>query len=275
MKKYLRADIEHAKNDFKKWQERNPSKSFKDYFAETVGPKLQQNKGHASLGGNLKRKKFGESRRNFVEKLVTLGLKPHDACVDYGCGTLRLGLYLIAYLRPGAYWGMDVAEFLLEEGRRLIGEELLTEKQPHLRVISPQSVAEAATCKPAMLISFKVLNHVHPDELQDYVVNILEIIGTSGQAIIRGKWSGTETIQYSGRSWAHGMPLIEGLVRAKGGKIEVLHDKEAELRGLGLTASVGMFRITRRLEDHSIWSQDEKPKSGSESRSARPDQFKP
>jgi hypothetical protein len=41
------------------------------------------------------------------------------------------------------------------------------------------------------------------------------------------------------------MPLIEGLVRAKGGKIEVLHDKEAELEGLGLTTSVGMFRITR------------------------------
>ncbi len=178
-----------------------------------------------------------------MRKLTNLGLKADDTCVDYGCGTLRLGLYLIAYLRRGAYWGMDVSEFFLEEGRKLVGEDLWAEKQPHLRVICPQSVAEAAASKPAMLISFKVLNYVHPDELEEYVVNILEIIGNSGQAIIRGKWSDTETIRSSGRSWAHGMPLIEELFGTKGGRIEMIENKPVELGGLGRFARIGAFRV--------------------------------
>jgi hypothetical protein len=43
---------------------------------------------------------------------------------------------------------------------------------------------EAAEAKPALLVSLKVLIHVHPDELYEYFGNILTIIGDSGRAII-------------------------------------------------------------------------------------------
>ncbi len=62
MKKRLRGDIEHGRADFKNWQEQNPSKTFKDYFAETIERKLLKGKAHRSLGSNLKDKQFGESR---------------------------------------------------------------------------------------------------------------------------------------------------------------------------------------------------------------------
>ena len=53
----------------------------------------------------------------------------------------------------------------------------MAEKQPHLRVISDASVAEAAAAKPSLLFSEKVLIHVHPDELVQYFRNVLRIIG--------------------------------------------------------------------------------------------------
>jgi hypothetical protein len=71
---------------------------------------------------------------------------------------LRVGLHLIRHLAPGRYWVMDVSEFLLEEGRKILGEGLFLAKRPNLRVISAGSVAEAAAEKPAILLPSKVLN---------------------------------------------------------------------------------------------------------------------
>ena len=187
----------------------------------------------------------GTSGKGFIEKLLALGLKPDDTCVDYGCGTLRLGIHAINYLQPGAYWGMDISEFLLEEGRRLIGDGLWVKKQPHLRVISAESVAEAAAAKPTMLFSVKVLIHVHPAELGKYFQNIMTIIGASGQAIITGKWSEKETLRYSQLSWAHSINSVQGFVKAEGGNVEIIREQECRLEHVDHAARSGMLRIVR------------------------------
>jgi hypothetical protein len=131
-------------SNFEEWQSRNPSKPFKDFFAESVSSKLAGGKTHASLGGNLLRGTFGRSGSKSFRRLTENGLKTSDTCVDYGCGTLRIGIHAINYLGPGRYWGMDISDTLLKEGRALIGETLWEEKHPHLRVISAESVAEVA-----------------------------------------------------------------------------------------------------------------------------------
>lgn len=171
------------------------------------------------------------------------GLKPGDACVDYGCGTLRVGLHVISYLGPGSYWGLDIADFLLDEGRKLIGDELWAEKRPQLRVISPQAVAEASAAKPAMLFSSAVLLHVHPDELAEYVGNILTIIGSNGQAIIDAHLNEDETIQYSGRSWAHAVPVLEKMITDMGGNMVVLDKVDYELEEFGKMVKRCILRV--------------------------------
>jgi len=230
---------------FGKWRQQNPSKPFKDYYAERVEGKLRDGKPHATLGGKLLDGKYGVSGASDFQKIVDFGLKPDDTCVDYGCGTLRVGIHTINYLGRGAYWGLDISDFLLEEGRKLIGEPLWAEKQPHLRVISDESVAEAAAAKPALLFSGKVLIHVHPDELSQYLHNVLKIIGPSGQAIITGKWSDKETIDYSTLSWAHSISTIQGLVKAQGGRLTIVKEKERELERTGETAKLGALRIVQ------------------------------
>jgi hypothetical protein len=227
----------------RKWLKQNPSKSFKDYFASNVEAKLREGKPHASLGGKLLNSEYGVSGAGHFKRLIAFGLKPGDRCVDYGCGTLRVGIHVINYLEKGAYWGLDISDFLLEEGRKLIGEALWREKQPHLRLISDESVAEAAAAKPSLLFSEKVLIHVHPDELAQYFRNVLRIIGRSGQAIIRGKWSDKNTIAYSSLSWAHSISTIQNLVHAEGGSLIILREEERKLNQTGKTVRFGTLRI--------------------------------
>jgi hypothetical protein len=244
MDKHSPQRVERDNAKFEEWQKQNPTKQFKDYFAETVKPMIARGKVHASLGGNLIEGNHGEIGQGFLRTLIANGLKPEDVCVDYGCGTLRLGVHVMKYLRPGAYWGMDIAEFLLEEGRALVDEELLSEQRPNLRVISPQAVAEAASRKPAMLFSAKVLLHVHPDELGEYLQNIMTMIGAHGQAIILSKWNDGATLQYGGKGWAHGLPVMQDMVAAWGGQIVVLKEDAYRLEGFDTSVKHGTLHLT-------------------------------
>ena len=126
-----------AKSRFEDWQKKNPSKTFKDYFAETVEAKLQKGRSHETLGGNFRQGDYATSGQGTFQRLLNYGLKPSDVCVDYGCGTLRIGQHIIDYLGPRGYRGLDISQYLLDEGRKLIGEEFWSEKQPQLQIISP------------------------------------------------------------------------------------------------------------------------------------------
>jgi len=206
---------------------------------------------HGILGGNLY-DGYGVSGEGFFRKLVNLGLKPDDTCVDYGCGTLRLGIHAIKYLEPGAYWGMDIANDFLEEGRKLVGDRLWQEKRPNLRLISTASVTEVATAKPKLLFSVHVLKHVPPGKLSEYFHNIIKLIGPSGQAIIVGKWTDSETIQYDDESWigswAHAFSLLQNIVDSEGGRIKVIRGKKDVLSRVGRTATKGFLRVINKVQ---------------------------
>ena len=224
-------EVEKQKSKFESWQRKNPSKTFKDYFAETVEAKLQKGRSHETLGGNLRQGDYSTSGQGTFQRLVKLGLKPGDVCVDYGCGTLRIGHHVINYLDPDNYWGLDISQYLLDEGRKLVGEDVWAQKHPRLRIIAPQAVADAAAAKPNMMFSFAVLLHVHPDELSEYASNVMTLIGTQGQAILDANLMDGETVQHSGRSWAHSRKLFETLLAERGGKMEILDEGKFKMEG--------------------------------------------
>jgi len=62
----------------------------------------------------MHRYKRWSSGRWAFSQLLSEGLKPDDVLVDYGCGTLRMGLHAIRYLAPGNYWGLDINEKVLK-----------------------------------------------------------------------------------------------------------------------------------------------------------------
>jgi SAM-dependent methyltransferase len=223
------------------WRRPGQAEPLAAQYSDTVRSRLKAAKHTASLGSNLRGEEYEDLGKSFFAKLREYGLRPDDVCVDYGCGTLRVGRHLIKYLRPGAYWGLDIDQYLLDEGRNLLGEAEWAEKRPNLRVISPQTVAEAAAARPAMLFSAKVLSHVHPDDVPGFISNLLTIIGSSGQAIVMSRWTDQATFQANKWMWAHSIAGLSELVASQGGALAVLAEKE----GIGKGMRSGTFRIVQ------------------------------
>jgi hypothetical protein len=139
---------------------------------------------------------------------------------------------------------LDIDQYLLDEGRNLLGETLWAEKRPNLRVISPQTVAEAAAARPAVLFSAKVLSHVHPNDVAGFIGNLLTIIGPSGQAIVMSRWSGGKSFQCNKWMWAHSIEGLSDVVASQGGALAVLAEKE----GIGKGMRSGTFRIVQHAK---------------------------
>ncbi len=60
-----------------------------------------------------------ELKRRFqIDFLKKQGLKPEHYLLDIGCGTLRGGIPIIDYLDKGHYYGIEVRDFVLDEGRK-------------------------------------------------------------------------------------------------------------------------------------------------------------
>jgi SAM-dependent methyltransferase len=215
---FRRAKLLVQNAQFLLWKRKHPSAPFKDYFLEIVRSDFARGLPHPTLGDNLSSGAFGISGRKTFPSLVRkYCIAPDDTCVDYGCGTLRVGVHAIRYLNPGCYWGMDISARFLAQGLELIGSELARMKSPNLRVISPATIGEAAAAKPKFLFSVNVLLHVHPGELSEFMANILSIIRGKGLAVVTGEWSEVRTIQKARQSWIHSEADLREAVQTAGG----------------------------------------------------------
>jgi SAM-dependent methyltransferase len=73
-------------------------------------------RGHRSyVGGHDTEDWYGIGKLQF-HYLVSQGLLPKHRFLDIACGSLRLGQYLIPYLEPGNYRGLEGEQTLVEAG---------------------------------------------------------------------------------------------------------------------------------------------------------------
>src|SRR5436309_11952908 len=74
---------------------------------------------------------FAATGKKQLDALVTLGLKSDSKLLDIGCGCLRGGYWLIHFLAPGRYFGIEPHRKRVELGLRyLIEPDVLVEKRP-------------------------------------------------------------------------------------------------------------------------------------------------
>lgn len=74
---------------------------------------------------------FGDIGRYTLDSLEQCGLTPDSTFLDVGCGALRLGYWLIRYLNPDRYYGLEPMKKYVDAGlKHAIGSELAAQKRP-------------------------------------------------------------------------------------------------------------------------------------------------
>jgi hypothetical protein len=199
---------------FLRWRHKNPGKSFKEYYVESVLLALHGDKKHASLGSDLSPRRLAHARWTFA-RLLELGIQPSDVVVDYGCGTLRVGRLFIDFLNPDKYIGLDVDERILEAASDTQSPDIHALKRPTLEVITSLSVERAAARRPRWLLAKGVIQHVPPEGLPEFFGNISQLVGWGGTAIVVSRFS-KRTRGISAKSWLHSKTDLEAIAATNG-----------------------------------------------------------
>lgn len=64
--------------------------------------------------------------------LMAVGMREHHTVLDVGCGSLRGGRFIMQYLLPGNYYGIEPNERLIQAAiDHEIGQDMVDLKQPH------------------------------------------------------------------------------------------------------------------------------------------------
>lgn len=180
---------------FAAWQAANPGGTYAHFYAAVVTRKMGEGKHHYTLGSRGWVPGHGEAvewapdsfaQRGLAlwEQVRAFGLTPDMRCVDYGCGSLRLGQHAMRFLDAGNYAGIDVVDTFINQGLALIDPALIADKAPRLATISDESIAGLAAWKPAFIFSNAVVQHVPPAELDTYFKRLAAMMGPGARAFV-------------------------------------------------------------------------------------------
>lgn len=179
----------------------------KERVQQTRGRKRHRPANFLSTGGILTLPQSQPHGRFAFKKIVELGLQPHHVCVDFGCGSLRVGKHLIGYLQRNRYWGLDVTDRFFQNGLDLLEYGITQAKTPHLRVIAEPLLKQVAHLKPDYLICVSVIMHVPPHELDSFFDKLLRLMGTQTRLLLFFDESPSD-IRTESKSWAYSVASL-------------------------------------------------------------------
>jgi hypothetical protein len=192
------------------------------------------------LGGP--KHKFVSAGRGQLEVLLANGLVPDSIVLDIGCGCLRGGWWVMNFLRPGRYFGVEPNKKMLDAGIEvMLGPELVEEKKPKFShnadfdfsvfgqtfdFIIARSVWTHASRDQirAMLVSFKGTSH--PDSL--FISSIAEPRRRQKEYLESGWCGRSHECDVPGIAH-HSFSTIQKLCAGAGLAVEALNEAEEQL----------------------------------------------
>jgi hypothetical protein len=184
-----------ADRRYRHWKRDHPGAGFADFYVADAERKLRKGRHHSTLGvrgwathGSREVDWDIESfaARGLVNwrQIVALGLEPHMRCVDYGCGSLRLGQHAIRYLEAANYFGIDLTDCFIHAGLPLLPADLVASKKPKFGVIDERLLDEIRDWGPDFIFANAVLQHVPPDEVALFFDRLGHMMGRSTRAYV-------------------------------------------------------------------------------------------
>ncbi len=210
----------NKRNDsFEQFKQNNPGASFAQYYVWQAKQTIAGGNAHTTLGLRLCEQPgqteetdyFEAGRAAFNRYQKFCGLVATDRVVDYGCGSLRLGIHFIEFLDAANYFGLDVTRDFIDIGVSA-APALITQKRPQLFAIDDISIRSAVAFGADAVISNAVSYHVHPDETGAYLDNLRAICAKPGARLFFDVKLSDSTVRFRSRGWAYPLDMyIAGL----------------------------------------------------------------
>ena len=128
---------------------------------------------------------WGSGVRPF-RALFDLGMRETDDVLDYGCGSLRVGRFLIMYLDAGHYYGIEPSRWAVQEGLKEIGSIGQT-KAPQFKHQKSYATFDAGLFGPGQLFDWVlfsgVLTHMDHAQLRSSLYTAAKVLKPGGRIV--------------------------------------------------------------------------------------------
>lgn len=113
----------------------------------------------------------------------TFGLRAHHRLLDFGCGSLRAGRFLMMYLMPGHYFAIEPNKWLIREAvSSELGPEFLALRKPEFAYVEDFSVPFGVSFD--FIIAQSILSHTGPTLTATALANMRGALAPNGLLLV-------------------------------------------------------------------------------------------
>jgi SAM-dependent methyltransferase len=124
--------------------------------------------------------------RDQFDYLLSRGLQPEHRVLDFGCGAMRVGIWLVAYLNAGRYFGIDPHYKSLEAATQYeIPLHGLADKHPRLLCDEGYACEHFAESFDFVL-AFSVFNWLGREETCHALEHVCSTLKPEGRVVVYG-----------------------------------------------------------------------------------------
>jgi len=131
--------------------------------------------------------------------LVREGLREQHRVLDIGCGSLRGGRFLLLYLAPGCYYGLEKDETLVQAGiTQEVSAGLITLKRPTFKYVADFDLRFGGI-KFDYILAQSILSHASQTQVRKIMTEVAQVLAPRGRFLFT-YFQGP--VDYSGAGWA-------------------------------------------------------------------------
>jgi cyclopropane fatty-acyl-phospholipid synthase-like methyltransferase len=152
-----------------------------------------------------------------LDILERYGLRPEHTFLDFGCGIGRSAQFIVEYLEPGRYVGVDISQAKLRLAAELIERKGLTAKQPAFILTSDLSFDPVAGRTFDYMWAHSVFNHTPEADVHTFFQNARKIVRPGSALVLSTIDTGTDTVKRrTFKDWSRPLSWWERLGRRHG-----------------------------------------------------------
>ncbi|HTN98165.1 MAG TPA: class I SAM-dependent methyltransferase [Nordella sp.] len=200
---------------FKLWRITHRGGSYAEFYAQAIAARMPRGGSRRTLGppdywteflplsaARRDSSGFRDRGRKYFDWFLNRGLRRDMTCIDFGCGSLRVGQHFIDYLDTGRYLGLDIIDRFYRDGMSLIEGNVILRRQPRFLVINTEALERAHGARADLIFSTAVLQHVPPAEVARFLGNIIGLMHRDTAAIIHFR-AAMATTRIAASTWTH------------------------------------------------------------------------